>query len=98
MSHTPYQEVFPTGRGTTDCCHVLRLEVEQRLVGLHIDRHRDMLMRDLPGVCNLAEAHRHPHPRLCVFPRGPRTPDPVQAVTERHIMTHRDAHVAYLIV
>ena len=57
-----------------------------------------MLMRDPPRALDLPEAHGHAHPGLGVLARGPRAPDAIQAVTERHLLTRHDAQVTCLIL
>src|SRR5262245_14579851 len=57
-----------------------------------------MLMRDLPRALDLPEAYGYTHPGLGGLARGPRTPDSVEAVTERHLFTHHDAQVTCLIL
>src|SRR5690242_6563517 len=82
--------------GAPDIGEALRLEVKRRSTGLHVKRHRDMLMRDQPLAVNLAAANGRAHPHIDSPSVRLRAAEPVEAMAEGHIIARRDAQVANL--
>src|SRR6266536_2840499 len=77
---------------------VLRLEIKRRFAALRVEWHRAMLMRDHPLAVSLAIAKGRTPPHIEVLTVRPRCTDPVEAVAERHVISHSDAQVSHLVV
>jgi hypothetical protein len=54
-------------------------------------------MRDRPHAVHLTKANGRPHPDIGSLPVRPRSVNPVEAVTESHIVTRGDAQLANLV-
>src|SRR6185295_7530666 len=61
---------------------VLRLQVDQRLAVLHVERDRDVLVRNHPPAVELPVADGHAYPHVHLFSVRLRSTYPVEALRE----------------
>jgi hypothetical protein len=76
---------------------MLWLQVEHRLVGLHVDGYREMLMGDQPVAADLAKADGRAHPDIGVFSACSRSSDSIETAAEGHVIACRNVQVANLV-
>ena len=75
---------------------LLRLEIKRRFAALHVEGHREVLMRNHPLAVDLAEAYGRAHPHIDFPSVGLRSAEPVKAVAKGHRIVRSDAQVANL--
>src|SRR4029450_7812505 len=82
-------------KGSPRTRRALRLQVDCRsAAAVHVERHRDVLVRDHPLAVGLAEANGRAPPDIRFFAARPRSAEPVEAVAEGYVVAHDDAQVA----
>ena len=76
----------------------LRLQVDRGAVAaVHVERHRFVLMRDLPCPTDVAETKGQAKPDVILLAVGLRSAQSVEAVAERRVSAREDGEVADLV-
>src|SRR5262245_6344564 len=89
---------LPTGLALCSCLVACQsdaesgLEIDRRLVtAVHVERHREVLVRGLPPAVLLGEPNGGTHPDVGLLAVRPLSGDAVEAGGERHLVAYRDA-------
>src|SRR6266487_1921060 len=76
---------------------LLWLEVQHPAACLQIDRHRVLMLPDQPRAVDLTEASGPTQPEIGLLPSVHGSAYPVEAVSEGHVIAHRDGQVVNFI-
>ena len=68
-------------------------QVRDNFAGLHVERHRHVIMDHHPLAVPLLETHRYADAVIGFLSVRPRRPDVAQAVTERDVSARRDPQI-----
>ena len=78
------------------CSEQSGFEVGYTSAAEHVERHRSLVVHDLPGAVELPEAERDPDPdALGRRPVHQRAMEPAEAVPERQVIAHCDVQAAH---
>jgi hypothetical protein len=83
----------------TGCSERSGFQVGHSSAAEHVERHRSLVVHDLPSAVELPEAERDPDPdALGRRPVHQRAMEPAEAVPERHVVAHGEGQAADLII